>query len=233
MPATVSAPQRTLMVFVKHPRPGAVKTRLVPLLGAEDAAELYRALAESVLAATLPRRLEYERLVFYDPPEAGQAMRAWLPSGRLRRQQGGDLGARMAFAFARAFARGASRAAIVGSDVVGLSREAVLSAFEALDGADVVLGPSHDGGYYLVALKQAQPLLFEDVAWSTPAVMEDTLRRAASGGLSVRRLDTRHDLDTAEDLGAQWSAVRPLLEGRPALRARIETRIAEMQGRTR
>lgn len=220
------APHRTLLVFVKYPRPGAVKTRLVPALGPEDAAELYRVLAERVLEATSPRRGEYERLVFYDPPEAAEAMRSWLPAGRLRRQGSGELGARLADAFARAFGRGAGRVAIVGSDVPSLGREDVKAAFDALDAADLVLGPAHDGGYYLVALREPRPFLFEGMAWSTASVMSDTLARAASGGLSVCRLGSRRDVDTLEDLREQWGEVRELLAGRPGLLARVERAVS-------
>jgi hypothetical protein len=209
---------RTLVVFVRYPRPGEVKTRLVPALGAEAAAKLYRAIAEQVLEATLPAPGEYERLVFYDPPEAGEAMRQWLPSGRLRRQAGGDLGERMAEAFTRAFRRGASRVALAGSDVPTLTRKDVASAFSRLDTADVVLGPSEDGGYYLVALRRAQPSLFEGVAWGTPSVLEETLARAGAAGLAVGRLGPRRDIDTVEDLRAEWESLGPVLRRAPGLR---------------
>jgi glycosyltransferase A (GT-A) superfamily protein (DUF2064 family) len=92
---------RTLVVFVKEPRPGAVKTRLAAEIGADAAALVYRALAEGVLEATTPRPGEYERLVFFEPPEARRALRAWLPGVSLRAQAGTDLGARLSDAFAR------------------------------------------------------------------------------------------------------------------------------------
>lgn len=212
---------RTLGVFVKLPQPGAVKTRLVPSLGAQAAAELYEALVEAVLAGTEPRG-EYERLVYYAPAEAAEAMRAWLPGGRLRRQCEGDLGTRMADAFARAFARGAGRVAIVGSDVPGLTRETVVNAFSALDGRDVVLGPAHDGGYYLIALREAHAGLFREVSWSTASVLAQTLDRAAHAGLSVATLPPLRDVDTLDDLRAEWPVLEPFLEHRPQLRAVIQ-----------
>ena len=110
---------RTLVVFVKEPRPGAVKTRLAAAVGPEAAAGLYRTLVETVLEATTPVPGEYERLVFFDPPEARRGLREWLPGVSLRAQSAGALGERMADAFARAFGRGATRVAIVGSDVPG------------------------------------------------------------------------------------------------------------------
>lgn len=215
---------RALIVFLKHPEAGAVKTRLIPLLGAEVAAGLYRALCEEVLLATVPRPGEYERLAFFSPPEAAEAVRMWLPGVRLLPQSGGDLGARMSAAFARAFERGARRVVIVGTDSPAVSRGTVAEALDALDEADVVVGPAEDGGYYLLALRQPRPELFEGLAWSTPTVLEETLARA--GELRVRQLAGLRDIDTPGDLRAEWPRVRPLLETRPDLRQQIEERLA-------
>lgn len=185
---------------MKLPRPGAVKTRLAAEIGAEAAASVYRSVAERVLEATAPAPGEYERLVFFDPPDALAAVRAWLPGVRLLPQSEGDLGTRMANAFARAFARGATRVAIVGTDAPDVSRETVRDALDALAAADVVLGPAEDGGYYLLALKEPRPALFEGIAWSTPTVAAETRARAAAAGLSLRELPALRDVDTREDL---------------------------------
>ena len=213
---------RELLVFLKHARPGAAKTRLVPALGAAHAAELYRTLAEAVLEATVPRPGEYERQVFYDPPEAAEAMRSWLPGMRLIRQGAGDLGARMEAAFSRSFRRGARRVALIGTDTPGLTREIVIAALDALDDVDVVLGPAEDGGYYLLALRRPHPELFAGVVWSTAAVLEGTRVRAAAAGLSVRELERHRDVDTLEDLRAEWPRLRGLLAGRPSLLEQAE-----------
>ena len=210
--------ERALVVFVKHPRPGAVKTRLAAAIGPEAAADLYRALVEHVLEATTPRPGDYERLVFFDPPGALEEMRAWLPGVRLLAQKGDDLGARMADAFARAFARGARRVAIVGTDVPGVTRETVVEALCALDAAEVALGPAEDGGYYLLALREPRPELFSGIAWSTSNVAADTRARAAASRLSVRELPVLRDLDTLDDLRGLWPRLEGLLETRPALR---------------
>jgi rSAM/selenodomain-associated transferase 1 len=195
-------PESALVVFVKHPAPGAVKTRLAAAIGPASAAEVYRFLAEHVLEATTPASGEYERLVFFDPPEALEEMRAWLHGVRLLAQSAGDLGARMSDAIGRAFARGASRVAIVGTDAPGLSRQTVVDALAALDAADVVLGPSEDGGYYLLALCEPRPELFAGIAWSTSTVAAETRTRAAAAGLSMRELAPLRDVDTLEDLRA-------------------------------
>jgi uncharacterized protein len=214
--------ESALVVFLKHPRPGGVKTRLAAAIGPEAAAGLYRALAEQVLEATTPSAGDYERLVFFDPPESLPQMRDWLPGLRLMAQSGEDLGARMAGAFARAFARGARRVAIVGTDAPGVSRATVREALSALDAADVVIGPADDGGYYLIALGAPRPELFADIEWSTPSVADVTQARAQAAGLAVHWLPRRRDIDTLDDLRAEWPAVRGLLGDRKELRDAIE-----------
>jgi hypothetical protein len=218
---------RALIVFLKHPETGRVKTRLAPALGAETAVELYRALCEEVLGATTPRPGEYERLVFFTPPEAAESVRAWLPGLRLHPQTGGDLGTRMAAAFAWVFARGAERVAIVGTDAPAVSTATVAEALDALDEADVVLGPAEDGGYYILALRESRPELFEGIAWSTPAVLVQTVARARQGGLRIHQLARLRDIDTPEDLRAEWPRLRLLLGDRPDLRRRIEAALSE------
>ncbi|HUG53726.1 MAG TPA: TIGR04282 family arsenosugar biosynthesis glycosyltransferase [Vicinamibacteria bacterium] len=210
---------RALIVFVKEPRPGAVKSRLAARIGAEAAAALYRAIADEEIRCTAPRGDEYERLFFFDPPAARAAMAAWLPGESLFPQPPGDLGQRMSAAFAEAFRLGARRVAIIGTDVPWAAREDVLDALEGLDEHDLVIGPATDGGYYLLALKRLEPGLFLDVPWSTPGVLAATLDRAAALSLGVRTLRTLGDLDTAEDVAADWRRLAPLLPA--ALRAEL------------
>ena len=200
-----------LIVFVKEPRPGAAKTRLVPALGPERAAELYRVLAEEEVRGTAPRAGEYTRLFFYSPPEAGPAVAEWLPGETLLPQRGPDLGARMSAAFDEAFRRGAARAAIVGTDAPFVTRETVLEALGLLDDHDVVLGPALDGGYYLLAVDRPRPDLFQGIAWSTPSVLAATVEKASRGGLRVRRLEPLPDIDTLDDVRAEWPRLERLL----------------------
>jgi rSAM/selenodomain-associated transferase 1 len=199
-----------LGIFLKAPRPGAVKTRLVPALGPSAAAGLYRALAEAVVAQTRPAA-GYERILFFAPAEARAEIEAWLPGEALAAQDGPDLGARMSSAFDEAFRRGAGRVALVGSDAPGLTRDDVLEALDALGEHDVVLGPAMDGGYYLIALARPAPGLFRAIAWGTGTVLAATVERAATLGLTVRLLDPRRDIDTLDDVKAEWARIRPLL----------------------
>jgi rSAM/selenodomain-associated transferase 1 len=199
-----------LLVFLKAPRPGRVKTRLAAAVGEAAAAGLYRALAEQVLRATASEG-EYERWICFDPPDAGEEIRAWLGEERLLPQSSGDLGARMAHAFAGAFTRGAARVAVIGSDAPAVSRARVREALDGLGGQDVVLGPARDGGYYLIALDRPRPELFQAVPWSTAAVLAATRERAAALGLRLGLLPLEGDVDTLEDLRREWPRLEPRL----------------------
>jgi uncharacterized protein len=213
-----------LIAFVKAPRPGANKTRLAAHVGDAAALSVYRGLAAETLRRTAPAGDAYERLVFFTPAEAGPEVGEWLPGEALLPQVEGDLGQRMAAAFEEAFRRGARRVAIVGTDVPGLSAQIVGDALAALEDHDAVLGPARDGGYCLLALARACPALFQGIAWGTPAVLPVTLQRATALGLRLRLLAPLRDIDTLEDLRAEWDLVAPLLD--EAARVAIEAAMA-------
>jgi uncharacterized protein len=209
---SVPGPERMsdlLVVFVKSPRPGFVKTRLAAAVGAVHAAALYRAMAERVLEAT--RGDGHGRAVFFDPPDGRADVEAWLPGETCVAQSAGDLGVRMASAFRWAFDGGATKVVLIGTDAPELSRDDIERAFEALGGHDVVLGPSFDGGYYLIGLRQPAPALFDGITWSTPAVLGQTLELAESLGLTTTPLPARGDVDTVEDLRREWPRMKEWL----------------------
>ena len=216
-----------LAIFVKEPRPGAVKSRLAAALGAEAAAEVYRAIAEEVMRRTVPPRDEYDRIVAFDPPSARAAVGEWLgvTAGALLPQPAGDIGVRMERALDELFRHGARRVALVGTDVPALSYEDVRDALKSLDEHDVALGPATDGGYYLIAVKRPEPELFRGIAWSSGEVLAATLDRVAR--LAVRVLRTIGDVDTVEDLASEWERVRPLLD--QEMRGEIEKTLAWKQ----
>ncbi len=214
----------TLIVFLKRPREGEVKTRLARALGAPLAARLYRVLAEAEVANTAPTGAEYDRLFAFAPADAGVEMNAWFPGNVWLPQEGRDLGERMAGAMDAAFDRGAGRVAIIGSDVPWVSRQIVLKAFAALDEHDVVLGPAPDGGYYLIAFARPADGLLESIAWSTETVTSETLRRVAQRGWTHGLLEALPDIDTLDDLRSEWRRIEPLIDDtmlRTALRAHM------------
>ena len=195
----------TLLVFAKAPRPGEVKTRLARSLGRggspdhEAAATLYRRMGRLVVdnVTEAPAVLT----VCYDPPGAEAEVREWLgPAPQRYWPQGeGDLGERMARMFARAF-EAAGRVVVIGTDAPAVGAGTVARALAALDAADVVLGPSRDGGYYLMALREPCPALFTGIAWSTRTVLAESMARARARALRVTLLEVETDVDTVADL---------------------------------
>ncbi len=194
--------RRCVLFFAKYPEPGKVKTRLAATLGPERAAEIYRQLAETVLRQIPPGE---DVIVLFDPPEKGAEIAAWLHApgkGRTLRfvpQATGDLGVRLERAFAAAFSEGYEAVAAIGSDCVALGAAHFTEAWQALASHDTALGPTVDGGYYLIALRAPNPALFADIAWSTAAVFAQTLARAAEAGLRVHLLPMLRDVDKEED----------------------------------
>jgi rSAM/selenodomain-associated transferase 2/rSAM/selenodomain-associated transferase 1 len=208
------APRDQLLVFTRYPRPGETKTRLMAVLGEEGAADLQRQMTEHLvgearkLLAIHPAAIR----ICFDGNDQ-QRMRGWLgPEWDYAPQGSGDLGRRMAAAFACAFQGGADRAVLVGTDVPDLTAPILYRAFRELEGRDLVLGPSEDGGYYLIGLQRsaferASARLFSGISWGTGVVLEQT--QGISDGLSLSRslMDPLVDVDRPEDLGS-WERHR-------------------------
>lgn len=206
-----------LAVMAKAPLPGTVKTRLVPPLTAEQAAELYRALLVDQFEQ-LRHFSGAARYVFYAPAGAREILRDLGGSDyAYRAQSDGDLGARMEQVFAELWRLGHRNIVLIGSDLPALPLQIVNDAFTRLarKEAQVVLGPSGDGGYYLIGMNQAAPEIFEDMTWSHDRVLADTMVRLDGLGLSYSMLPTWFDLDVAEDF--QRLGTLPRSEARAAL----------------
>ncbi len=198
-PGTRPASPPTLLVFARAPRPGEVKSRLARTLGDRRAASIYRRMGRLVIdqVADAPATVT----VCFTPDGAEREVREWLDPGAARYwpQGPGDLGARMSRMMERAF-EASDRAIVIGTDAPTVDRATIRRALHALDSADVVAGPSRDGGYYLLGLRRPRPGLFADIRWSTGSVLTETLDRAAEAGLSVTLLEVVSDVDTAADL---------------------------------
>lgn len=205
--------QNRLILMLKYPRPGAVKTRLVPALGARRACELYRALVrhtlEEVERLAARGNIEIEARVAEAPDEA--AARFWLgPGMTIRDQGGGDLGERMNRAVQDAFAEKADTVVLIGGDCPQLTAEHLIGAFVTLAATDAVIGPAIDGGYYLIGMRRPLPMLFQNIPWSGAAVLAQTLAAARALPVEIVQLTTLSDLDTPDDLPvwAETSAAR-------------------------
>jgi hypothetical protein len=190
-------PANQLIIFVKAPRPGTVKTRLAQTLGAEAACAAYRRLVETLLSHLWTTRNVEVR---FTPDDAFQEIAPWLRAGwKVSPQAGGDLGERLVRAFQDAFVAGARRVVIIGSDCPDILKDDIEAAWASLKKNDVVLGPASDGGYWLIGLCAAAPSLFEGVPWSSAAVLQQTCHRARAAGLTVELLRELHDVDTIDD----------------------------------
>ena len=196
--------EEKLIVFVKAPRPGAVKTRLAKAIGAPAARSAYRQLVEMLLNH-LQGLGGVE--VCFSPDDAGSEIQHWLKERWISSPQGGgDLGPRLHSAFQRAFHAGAKRVAIIGSDCPAVKVEDIREAWGGLQTHDVVLGPATDGGYWLIGLRQLQPNLFRGVQWSTENVFAETIQRVQHASLSVHLLRELADVDTDREWRAFLAA---------------------------
>ena len=205
--------QDRIIIFSRYPVPGEVKTRLIPAIDRTGAADLHRRLTEKTLATALSfsadRGAEVE--VYYEGGSEPQ-IRRWLgPDITCVRQRSGDLGQRMRIAMEKAFQQGARRAVIVGADIPDIKPKHFKQAFEVLEEQDLVLGPSTDGGYWLIGSNRPVDI-FENISWGAETVIKETITKADRQRLKFKLLEPLTDIDTLEDL-KKW---RPdMMERRP------------------
>lgn len=209
-----------LIVFVKNPRANQVKTRLLPMLTAEQAASLYRAFLEDWCDA-LASLTDMDLVIAFTPPGSQPELERLIgDDGIYIPQTGTDLGARLTSATQWAAQNGYEKIIIVGSDSPTLPISFISDAVVGLDSHDVVIGPSLDGGYYLIgfatrSLSMTVPSIFEGIAWSTTQVLQQTLERVQNVNASLKLLPPWYDVDTPGDLvflRTHLSAIR-LAEG--------------------
>ncbi len=184
-----------IIVFVRNPELGKVKTRLAKTIGNEAALEVYKKLmhhTESVL-----RSLASDKVVYYS--EVIHESDLWDCCIYIKKlQKGKDLGQRMANAFEESFKSGYKKVIIVGSDLLDLSAEIIQNAFNQLEHNDAVIGPAKDGGYYLLGLKSLHDNIFKDKNWGTENVFTETMKDFE--GKKIEFLKPLNDIDYIEDL---------------------------------
>lgn len=185
-----------LVIFVKNPVLGTVKTRLAKSIGDEAALEVYKDLMQKCHDECL--RVDARRHLFY----SRQILKEdFWPNDTFEKklQADGDLGIKIKSALHEIFQEG-GKTLIIGSDCYDLTAEIINEAFQKLDQSDVVIGPANDGGYYLIGSKTFHKELFEGINWSTETVLKETLEKTESKKLSVSLLQELIDLDNIEDL---------------------------------
>ncbi|SRR6266511_3175663 len=191
--------RRALVIVAKAPRPGRAKTRLVPPLSPAEAAALSGAFLLDTIETGLS--LAWERISLIHPAGQDDAARlsAFVPSAvTLCAQHGAGLGDALRGAFADHFAQGFERVVLIDSDSPTLPARLLDAACAGLADHDVTIGPTADGGYYLLGLRGRHDALFDEIGWSTPSVYRQTLRRAAV--LRVQTLPEWYDVDMPDDL---------------------------------
>lgn len=193
-------PANRLIVFVKAPRPGLVKTRLAQTMGDEEACLVYRELVAAVMGQIGAFSSVELR---FSPDDAPGEIESWMrPGWTIRPQGAGSLGERMHRAFLEHFESGAQRVVVIGSDSPEISAKDVSDAWEALISHDVVVGPALDGGYWLIGLRRLCAELFGGISWSTDSVLRETLVRIDQTNLTLRLLRHLNDVDIEPDVRA-------------------------------
>ena len=192
---------RCLLFFIKNPEKGKVKTRLASTMGNETAVKLYRRFLLEMLS--MLNRGTFLFYLCFHPENSLSDLKNWLGHHYLYMpQQGENLGERMKNGFVEAFSMDFKRVVLIGSDIPDLPLESIEEAFISLREKDGVIGPSLDGGYYLIGFKDKtfSPRVFEGISWSKENVFEKTMKAFKEEGLTIHTLPFLRDIDTIEDL---------------------------------
>lgn len=193
---------QTLIIFTRYPEPGKTKTRMIPALGAEGAANLQRKMSEHTLkTARKWQQISGGKIVIHFAGGNMSLMSDWLGKDlKYYPQVTGDLGSRMKHAFNQAFDNNAEKVVTIGIDCPDINLALLNQGFSHLSEQDLVLGKAEDGGYYLIGLNHLIPELFHDINWGTSQVLAQTQNIANNLNLSTTYLSTLRDVDRPEDL---------------------------------
>ena len=221
-------------IMAKAPRVGEVKTRLCPPLSPAEAAALYRCFLLDKIDQVRALK-EAHPAVAYTPAEGRAVFEALAPGFTLVLQRGADLGARLASILAQLLDHGHAAALAIDSDTPTLPSAFLQQAVDLImrPGPDVVLGPSDDGGYYLIGVRAVRRELFEGIPWSTPDVLAQTMRRATAAGLTTACLPAWFDVDTPDDLERLRASLAELPEAAPATAGFLAKRTGPCRAPTR
>jgi rSAM/selenodomain-associated transferase 1 len=193
----------TVVLFVRSPERGKVKSRLASAMGQDSALELYRAFVLDIVG--MLRRGDVPLTIAFHPADSGKVLISWLGENfAYIPQRGEDLGKRMENAFTDSFSRGFGRVVLIGSDIPDLTSAVMDEAFSSLEENDAVIGPAADGGYYLIGFKAStfSPEIFHNIPWGTGSVFGVTMKMFGDRGLRVHVLPAWDDVDTLDDLQA-------------------------------
>ena len=191
--------KNALICFTRVPRPGLTKTRLLPVLKPEQCAGLHWAFLRDL--ARVYEAVDAHLFVAYTPDEGWESLKPVFPTARgFFPQEGADLGQKMYNAIARVLGLGYDAVVLTGADLPLLEPRHLLGGFAALENADLAMGPTSDGGYYLIGMKQPRREVFAISGYGGNSVYERTVAAAKNAGLSVAAAPVCDDVDTPEDL---------------------------------
>ena len=192
-----------LIIFVKYPEPGQVKTRIGKIIGIEKAADMYSSFVHHIVNNLIDSD-SFQISVSYTPEDRDKFIKGWLNSNGINYfpQNGKSLGEKISNAFEHSFSNGFNNTIIIGSDCVELNQETIVMAFNYLNNnSDCVIGPTYDGGYYLIGLKSRNfPYIFENISWSSDLVFDETIKKINYLNLKCTVLEKLNDVDDIDDL---------------------------------
>jgi len=233
--------KKAILIFMKYPKAGRVKTRLSKTTGAKQAGNIYQKLVRRTLGIVSDFKQTHTQIdlfLFYHPPESEtQLMKGYPGPWAFIPQMNGHLGEKMKNAFNHVFNKGYEHVVLIGTDIADLKPGDIGDAFRALNGNEVVLGPAHDGGFYLIGSPFAVNEVFNFPDWSTPSVFERTQRCLHDAAHKIRILCERHDIDEENDLiyvdrnplfQDQISIIIPYLKGTQKTASLVDTLDAQL-----
>ena len=198
-----SKSENSLIIFVKYPEKGKVKTRLAKTVGETEAAEIYSIVAKYIIDKFSNSDF-YNTSVYYSPPEKEKEVTDWLLNASVKffPQRGNNLGEKISNAFENCFKKGAKNIVIVGTDCIEITSQDINQTFNTLGGnnSQIVIGPANDGGYYLLGLNTFKKELFESIDWSTEKVLPQTIEKIKKNKLNYNLIHELSDIDEIEDI---------------------------------
>lgn len=214
--------KNNLILFLKYPEPGKVKTRLGKSIGYQNASDIYSVFIKHLLSEFTDQN-NYTVTVYYSPKGKESNLEILFGIKNMRPQKGKSLGEKLSNAFDESFASGFSNTIVIGSDCIEINNNDIEKAFKLLSGNhQTVLGPTPDGGYYLVGLSEKNyPVLFKDIDWSTERVFTQTMDKIKNAGINNKTLKYYRDIDEISDINS--NVIKIIHNYKPELRIKINT----------
>lgn len=209
--------KNNLIIFLKYPAPGQVKTRLGKVIGYEKAADIYSILIKHLLSQFINSK-NYKITIQYSPEQRAREISEWLKIKNIEPQKGKNLGEKLSHAFDTSFTKGYLNTVVIGTDCIELTNDNIENAFRILSGRfESVVGPTNDGGYYLIGFsKKNYPLLFKDIDWSSEKVFKQTIKKINNTKMKNKILNYYNDIDEISDINS--NVIKIIKSYKPNLR---------------